>query len=823
MRRYTVQVVGEEKSSSSAGQPTQPVQTAQPVSPPPSPSEETPRPRKFVVETLPAETAAPISSETTAPATSGTAAFPTPLPSKEPVATVPPAKESVEEPHPKLEPDSTPAFPPAPASVEPANRVTPPTEPPDYWESRQQALSALWQEEQLGELPENPVVKQPRREKEARPKVTPSPAGATLKQQTVQRIEGFYQKRRPKAKLAASAPSTPSFWTRHRRRIGLLVASGVIMGSLWLGVMAIKAEVKDTTTQAEGLLADLQQNRYTSAQERQAILAKKLQLYEQIYQVARPVVRVSQGQDKTEHLDRLFEVADDGLEVVDGSLQLYRSLDQGYRQFVGEEEGESVETFTHLSGQFESLFTQLAQLQSNVEQLGNPYHLTILDELNREVSKELPELRRSVLAAQKVSLILPELLGEDTQKTYLVLLQNNAELRPTGGFIGSFALLTIKDGRLQDFKVEDVYEADGQLNGFVTPPEEIVQYLNEEQWYLRDVNWSPDFPAVAQRASWFLEKSLGVSVDGVIAINLEVAQRLLTVTGPLEVVDYDQVITADNLYQQAQQHSELNFFPGSNGKKDFLSAVSTQILNKVFYGETNKLQLAQALEQSAEQAELFISFAQPQLEETFASLGWNGEVRTPGCPSPFPADGCFVDTVMQVEANVGVNKSNQFVTRTVDHQTEILADRVRHTRTIALQNDSASEAWPAGKYKVYLRLFVTQGSELRSLTIDGQPVDLQTVRNPQEDGKQVFGTYVEVPIKAEKTITFFYETPLPTGMKTYALFEQKQSGTAGDQVVHVIDVGEREVEAVAPEPQIQGRQLRFTSDHTNHQFMAVEF
>lgn len=702
---------------------------------------------------------------------------------------------------------------------------TPVKEPPDYWESRQSALNKLWRKDQIQGLPETPAVKQPRHEREEAVKnngnkTSPSKA---IKFQNLERIERFYQNRVKPTVFKSSEPSKPALWQRYRWLIGLIVALALIGGSIWFTVMAVKAEVAGVTTQVESLADDLRSNRLISANERYQILESKLDRYQQIYQVIRPAVAVTQGSEKTTHIDRLFEVSDQSLEIVNSGLVLYTDLDRGYRQFVGETEGESVETFMHLSGQFESMFTQLAKLQTELSQLGNPYELELLTKLDRQINQELPDLRKSVLTAQKVSQALPELLGEESEKTYLVLLQNNAELRPTGGFIGSFVLLTIKEGKLLDFRVEDVYEADGQLNGFVTPPEEIVQYLNEEQWFLRDVNWSPDFPTVAQRAGWFLEKSMGVKVDGVVAINLNVAKRLMEVTGPLQVVDYNEVITADNLYEQAQKHSEINFFPGSNGKKDFLSAVSTQILNQVFYGDTNKIKLAQALVDSAEGAELFLSFAQADLEETFSTLGWNGELRTPACPAVFSPEDCFVDTVMQVEANVGVNKANQFVSRTVDHQVEILSDRARHTRTISLQNSSQSEAWPAGKYKTYLRLYVSQGSQLRSLTVDGQPVNLQSVRTSEESGKQVFGHYIEVPIKGESIITAFYEVPLAPQLKTYALFEQKQSGTSGDDVTHVIDVGDRSVSAVAPEPQIDNRQLKFESDHSTHQFIGVEF
>jgi hypothetical protein len=85
--------------------------------------------------------------------------------------------------------------------------------------------------------------------------------------------------------------------------------------------------------------------------------------------------------------------------------------------------------------------------------------------------------------------ILPEFLGADgKRKEYLVLLQNEMELRAGGGFIGSFGVLSFNDGKLIGFDIQDVYEVDGQLKGHVEPPEEIKTYLGEAGWFMRDAN-----------------------------------------------------------------------------------------------------------------------------------------------------------------------------------------------------------------------------------------------------------------------------------------------------------------------------------------------
>ncbi|MCD6225716.1 DUF4012 domain-containing protein, partial [bacterium] len=123
--------------------------------------------------------------------------------------------------------------------------------------------------------------------------------------------------------------------------------------------------------------------------------------------------------------------------------------------------------------------------------------------------KLLAEQQEVLEKGLKIAPFLDWLTGREQPRRFLVLLQNNMELRPTGGFIGSLAVLQFTDGQLIDFKVNDVYQADGQLKGHVEPPAPIKNILGEGGWYLRDSNWSPDFPVSAQRAAWFYRKETG--------------------------------------------------------------------------------------------------------------------------------------------------------------------------------------------------------------------------------------------------------------------------------------------------------------------------
>jgi len=410
-----------------------------------------------------------------------------------------------------------------------------------------------------------------------------------------------------------------------------------------------------------------------------------------------------------------------------------------------------------------------------------------LVKLDQPLIEELPLLRELVLQAKKSVVLLPDLTGVYQRKTYLVLFQNNMELRATGGFIGSLALVTFEGGRLIDFHVTDVYSADGQLKGHVEPPEEIKEFLGEAGWYLRDSNFHPDFPISARRAAWFLEKETGKKVDGVIGIDLFLAQRILQVLGPVDLPDYQEKIDADNLFERAEYHAEVNFFPGSTQKKDFLGAVANALFEKIKQAEEGQwLGLSQMIYQSLKAKDLLVYLNHQEAARILADLGWDGGLRQLVCQDT--EGSCLADYLMIVESNFGINKANYFVKRDLTHQIDFGPEgEVRKTLKINYHNQSQSEIFPAGVYKNYLRILTPLGSQLEKVTLDGQAVAKEKIKISQENDKTVFGFLVEVPILTKKSVEVRYQLAEKWQLnedKHYLLYLQKQPGIE-DQIFNL--------------------------------------
>lgn len=365
----------------------------------------------------------------------------------------------------------------------------------------------------------------------------------------------------------------------------------------------------------------------------------------------------------------------------------------------------------------------------------------------------LSEYRSYVLTASKVVKNLPSLLGYDRPKTYMVLLQNNMELRPTGGFIGSFALLTFSKGKLIDDTVYDVYSADGQLKGYVAPPGPIEEHLGEASWTLRDSNWDPDFLKSAQSAEWFLDKTLDREIDGVVGVNLELAKKYLNVFGSLDLPDFGDNVDTNNLYEKVQYEVEENFFPGSRKKAYYLSSLSEALITKIKEGSLEELVgLLTATVQSLDSRDLQVYFKDEKLQKVFSDASWSGEINYPECLE----ENCLYTFSGLVEANLGVNKANYFVKREVKAKVSLTDNFVEQEVSLFLKNTATNlDRVPQERYKAYVRALAPLKSEIISTTLYGSgkseelAVDISELENRVE-----YGALVDVLPGEEKIISF---------------------------------------------------------------------
>ena len=457
--------------------------------------------------------------------------------------------------------------------------------------------------------------------------------------------------------------------------------------------------------------------------------------------------------------------------------------------------------------QMDSIKTQLFSLQSDLDMT----HLMIEDIAQshtfpfslpqskwwiQSAVTRLDQIRNTITAVQRLSLLYPYISGFKDKQTYLILLQNTMELRPTGGFIGSFMTLSVADGKIENMGIQDIYAIDGQLKGHVDPPMPIAMLLNQEHWYLRDSNWNPDFSQSAQKALWFYNKETGETPQGVIAINSSIITKLLQLTGPIKLTDFNDEITADNFYTKSLYYTQTNFFPGSTQKKDFLGSLLTELTNRIFVEKKiSKIQLFSVLENSLDERDVQFYFTTPEAQQIVQQFDLGGIIPAkPLCSDPLPNNtSCIPDYLGLVESNMGVNKANYFITRE-EFRDVIIGEQGSVSETVTRTFANTSQGEPgSGTYRNYMRFLIPKNAHVSAFTIDDTPIPVNTnklgntivvpygeIDTDSFPEYAMFAAAFDVPQGKEVTVKITYTQAFPQidnqNPPQYNLYEQKQSG-----------------------------------------------
>lgn len=382
------------------------------------------------------------------------------------------------------------------------------------------------------------------------------------------------------------------------------------------------------------------------------------------------------------------------------------------------------------------------------------------------------------------------LLGDKTPHRYLVLFQNNHEIRATGGFIGSYALVDVNDGAITKIDVKDVYETDGQLTEFVPPPPGINRVA--DQLYLRDSNYSPDFPTSAQKIMWFLEHSRGPTVDTVVAIDQTVAEKLLALTGPVVVPSFPFALRADNFNDLLSYNIEAKLSKTYTPKQvliDLIPLFKDRLLSLNDFSSLNDL------------AHDLITSRHIQVYSDHANV--QTLVEKLHLDGRLVATEPDMDFLSVVTTSIGGNKSDAFIKTNLSHHTEVgsmgmLTDHLiiqkRHTwdegdftywqklmdryGTGKVNEATLRFIHGAGDNLDYMRVYVPKGSLLIGL----EGVDIEALDSYEELGYTVFAfTFGPVSAGGMKEVKLSYKLPFEikteNPMDVYRFIAQKQAGT----------------------------------------------
>lgn len=418
------------------------------------------------------------------------------------------------------------------------------------------------------------------------------------------------------------------------------------------------------------------------------------------------------------------------------------------------------------------------------------------------VKDQLPLLDTLTNRILPTAELLPAILGYPTQKTYLFLLQNNRELRPTGGFIGTYGIFKVDSGEF-NLHTDNIYNLDNPASSYVTEPspEPIAKNTTTQNWLLRNINWSPDFPTTARKAESKYHEEGGEekTLDGVIAVTPTFIESLLGLVGPITVDG--ETFTQDNFFQKLQYEVEFAYYDKGitdDQRKEIIGHMSKVLMDKLLSMPRNRFtDIWNVLVKNIDEKQILIYVDEPLIQELVEQNNWSGEMHQ--------TDG---DYVMVVDANLAALKTDEKMQRSVAYGVKKDGDSYVGTLDITYTNTTQQINDFYTRYRTQTRIYLPQGSTLRSadgfLTNDvrvnhGVPTQPKTYDETftHAEGDQYSFTVVEgfTSIEPKETRTVHIEYTLPDRIAqqinagTYDLYVQKQPGTIAHGLTVHVDIG----------------------------------
>lgn len=416
--------------------------------------------------------------------------------------------------------------------------------------------------------------------------------------------------------------------------------------------------------------------------------------------------------------------------------------------------------------------------------------------LGYKLDQEFSGVNSKLTSAEEFLASLINWLEVPKKQRILVFFQNPSEIRPAGGFIGSYANATIFQGNLLELEVRDIYDPDGQLDVKVVPPKPLQGIT--DKWGARDANWFFDFPASAQKVIEFLEASKiyserGVKFSGAVAVNIEAIKDILEVIGPIELKDYKLTIGPDNFLKEIQKEVENGADKAQGDPKKILKVLTPMVFEKLAaLNNAQKESLLEKLANRFRQKDLMVYFKDKTIENYFKELGVAGEVVD--LPKNFTGDYLAV-----VNSNIAGGKSDAFIAQNIKLESKVdKLGKIKNYLTVERSHNGKNEKdwWYRATNRDYLQILVTPESKLlkmkgatekeikplinykeKNFSTDALLQSLEKT-NALVFGKTVFPAWLDVKAGATGKLELDYERPgrINLAAGSYQFIFEKQSG-----------------------------------------------
>lgn len=446
-----------------------------------------------------------------------------------------------------------------------------------------------------------------------------------------------------------------------------------------------------------------------------------------------------------------------------------------------------IETLGKVTPQIDEVGRKLTRARNQIDQISSwRYPNFIPGKPGAKVDTiklTIGQLESLIVDTKPLLVVLPQIMGQDEEKKYLVLFQNDKELRPTGGFITAYAVFRINKGLIAAEGSSDIYKLDDTLVKRVPAPEAIIKYLPKvASLNLRDSNLSPDYRVSMKHFEDLYQYSAGPQdIDGIIALDTNFVLKLIEVLGPIEA--YGSKFTADKVQEcecpqiiyELEKYADQPVAYERGSRKDIIGVLMQQMMDKAFNAPKSSWpNLLGTTVESLRQKHLILYFRDPTAQEAAERINFAGRLHQ--------YDG---DYLLINETNFAGAKSNMYITQKVkqtvkkdkDNLTKKLTIEYKYPRRMDDCNlERKSGLCLAGIYRDWIRIYVPAGSTLIKATGTEVPFT-----KTEDLGKTVFEGFFTLRPEGTAKIEVEYTSPVKVD-KEYKLLIQKQPGVTGTSI-----------------------------------------
>ncbi len=405
------------------------------------------------------------------------------------------------------------------------------------------------------------------------------------------------------------------------------------------------------------------------------------------------------------------------------------------------------------------------------------------------IKEQFDGLKSIFVDAKPLVKRLPEIFGKDKEKTYLLLFQNDKELRATGGFLTSYAIFKVKDGKIRIQKSDDIYSLDNSISYHPEPPREIATYHKDVyRFYIRDSNLSPDLPtSIKLFDSLYQKSSSKVDYDGIITLDSQVLVDMLTIFGDTEVngvrfsAEIDKRCDCPQVIYQLFDMVDRPVHYIKENRKGILGDLMYALFYKAIGFSPSKYwgTLSHQMLKNLKEKHILLYFTDKDLQKSVENLNFAGRIRD-----------CQGDYLHINNVNFAGAKSNMFVSESITSKTETKNGQIVREVTIEYKNPYPHSDCNLERgglclnatLRNWIRVYVPKGSKL--ISFKGSERKVQTY---DELGKTVYEGFLQVSPMGRAQVVVEYYLPAYIKPQDYHLLIQKQPGTQGQKIKVEVD------------------------------------